>query len=206
MDFSLSGSSDHGNSQARTLEWLATSSSRGSSWLRDGTSISRIGRQILYYWATCHVVIIISIKWVSKSQHSFLGSKIFMLMEEESCDCVLRGQLPRIFTSLLFFPTTKWETISYLSGNYNTVSFAVLTSLFIHPICNLYTLKMLVIFIYRFRVNSLCIDVKVGKKLWPQWTCQRYWKPFRAFSENWDPDSNHVLFARYQKDARIGHK
>ena len=147
------------------LEWLAISFSRGFSWPRDGTSICRIGRQILYHWATYHVVIIVSVKWVSNPRILFLGSKIFMLMEEESCDCVLRGQLPRIFTSLLFFPTIKWETISYLSVNYNTVSFAVLTSLSTHPIHNLYTLKMLVIFIYRFRVNSLCIDVKVGKKL-----------------------------------------
>ena len=41
--------------QARILEWLAISSSRGSSRLRDQTRfscISRIGRQILYHCAT----------------------------------------------------------------------------------------------------------------------------------------------------------
>ena len=39
--------------QARVLQWLAISSSRGPSWLRDQTRfscISCIGRQILYHW------------------------------------------------------------------------------------------------------------------------------------------------------------
>ena len=40
MDCSLSSSSVHGISQARILEWLAISSSRESSWLRDGTHVS----------------------------------------------------------------------------------------------------------------------------------------------------------------------
>ena len=40
LDCSPPGSSVHGISQARTLEWLAISFSRGSSWLRDLTSLS----------------------------------------------------------------------------------------------------------------------------------------------------------------------
>ena len=51
MDCSLAGSSVHGISQARILEWVAISSSRGSSWSRDWTHISCTGRQILYHWA-----------------------------------------------------------------------------------------------------------------------------------------------------------
>ena len=49
------GSSVHGILQARILEWVAISSSRGSSWPRDQTHascVSCIGRQILYHWAT----------------------------------------------------------------------------------------------------------------------------------------------------------
>ena len=42
MDCSLPGSSVHGISQARVLEWVAMLSSRGSSWLRDQTSVSCI--------------------------------------------------------------------------------------------------------------------------------------------------------------------
>ena len=52
MDYSPPGSSDHGISQARILEWVAISSSRGSSQPWDRTHISCIGRQILYHCAT----------------------------------------------------------------------------------------------------------------------------------------------------------
>ena len=40
MDCSLPGFSVHGIFQARVLEWVATSFSRGSSWPRDRTSVS----------------------------------------------------------------------------------------------------------------------------------------------------------------------
>ena len=55
MDWSPPASSVHGIFQARILEWVAISSSRGSSWPRDQTRVSYvpcIGRQILYQWAT----------------------------------------------------------------------------------------------------------------------------------------------------------
>ena len=52
MDCGLPGSSVHEIFQARILEWVAISSCRGSSWPRDWTRVSCIGRQILYYWAT----------------------------------------------------------------------------------------------------------------------------------------------------------
>ena len=51
MDCSPPGSSAHGILQARILEWVAMSSSRGSSWPRDWTHmpyISCTGRQVLY--------------------------------------------------------------------------------------------------------------------------------------------------------------
>ena len=55
MDCRLPGSSGHGILQARILEWVVISFSRGSSWPRDWTCvscISCIGRRILYHWAT----------------------------------------------------------------------------------------------------------------------------------------------------------
>ena len=55
MDGSPPGSSVHAILQARILEWVAISFSRGPSWLRDLTrvsSISRIGRWLLYHWPT----------------------------------------------------------------------------------------------------------------------------------------------------------
>ena len=42
MDYSLQGSSVHGISQARILEWVAVSFSRGSSWPRDQIHVSCI--------------------------------------------------------------------------------------------------------------------------------------------------------------------
>ena len=52
MNCSLPGSSVLGILQGRTLEWVASSSSRGSSRPRDRTCISCIGRRVLYPWAT----------------------------------------------------------------------------------------------------------------------------------------------------------
>ena len=44
MDYSPTGYSVHGIFQTRVLEWVAISSSRGSSRLRDGTHVSCVGR------------------------------------------------------------------------------------------------------------------------------------------------------------------
>ena len=51
-DSSLPGSSVHGISQARILEWVALSCSRGSSQSEDQIHASRIGSWILYHWFT----------------------------------------------------------------------------------------------------------------------------------------------------------
>ena len=50
MDHSLPGSSVYGILQARILEWVAMSSYKGSSWLRNRTMslVSCIGRWVLY--------------------------------------------------------------------------------------------------------------------------------------------------------------
>ena len=55
-DCSPQGSSSHGISQARILDWGTISYSKGSSWPRDQTHVSCtscIGRQILYHY--CHL-------------------------------------------------------------------------------------------------------------------------------------------------------
>ena len=52
IDCSLPGSSVHGISQARILEWMAISFSKGSSRCRGQTQVSCIDREILYYWTT----------------------------------------------------------------------------------------------------------------------------------------------------------
>ena len=62
MDCSLPGSSLHGILQARVLEWVAISFSRGSSWPRDWTQVSRIPGKRFNLWATreAHQYIILS--------------------------------------------------------------------------------------------------------------------------------------------------
>ena len=50
MDCSPPDSSVHGISQARILEWVAISFSRGSSWSRHQTWFSCICRRILYHF------------------------------------------------------------------------------------------------------------------------------------------------------------
>ena len=55
IDCSPPGSSVHGMSQARILEWAALSSYRGSSWSRDWTHVSWVsftGSWILYHCTT----------------------------------------------------------------------------------------------------------------------------------------------------------
>ena len=55
MDYRLPGSSVHGIFQARILQCIAISFSRGSSQLRDQTHVSCascISKWILYHWAT----------------------------------------------------------------------------------------------------------------------------------------------------------
>ena len=52
MDYSLTGSSVHGILQARILEWVATSFSRGSSLPKYQTWVSHIGGRHFNLWAT----------------------------------------------------------------------------------------------------------------------------------------------------------
>ena len=71
MDCSLPGSSVHGISQTRILEWVAISFSGGSSWPRDPISISCvscIGRWILYHCATWEA------PYIPESQLNFLSA------------------------------------------------------------------------------------------------------------------------------------
>ena len=60
MDCSPPGSPVHGIFQARILEWVSISFSRGSS--RDQSRISCIGRQILYYCATWKALLDVSVQ------------------------------------------------------------------------------------------------------------------------------------------------
>ena len=58
MDCSLPRSSLHVILQARVLEWVAISFSRGSSWPRDWTQVSCIPGRCFNLWATRHLLYI----------------------------------------------------------------------------------------------------------------------------------------------------
>ena len=68
-DCSPPGSSVHGIFQARILEGVAMPSSRGSSWPRNQTCVSCIGRQILYHYATREAPYLLSeVEWSEIAQ------------------------------------------------------------------------------------------------------------------------------------------
>ena len=78
MDSSLPGSSVHGIFQARVLEWVTMSFSRGSSWPRDWTQVSCTAGRHFTLWATreAHRVFLIRhyhlfVQGWSKSQKIF---------------------------------------------------------------------------------------------------------------------------------------
>ena len=76
MDCSLPGSSIHGSFQERILKQVAVSSSRGSSWTRDGSWVSWvscIGRWILSHWA------ILEAPWYKYTTSSILLRWMFEL-------------------------------------------------------------------------------------------------------------------------------
>ena len=56
MGCSLPRSAVHGIFQARVLEWVATSFSRGSSWPRNQSQVSRIVGRCFTVWATKEVL------------------------------------------------------------------------------------------------------------------------------------------------------
>ena len=55
VDYSVPASSIHGIFQARILEWVAISFSRGSSWPRDQTQVCRITGRLFIIWDTREV-------------------------------------------------------------------------------------------------------------------------------------------------------
>ena len=69
MDCSLPGFSIHGILQARILEWVTISFSRGSSWPRDQTRVSRIGGRCFNLWATKYDTIAQAQSGTGKTSH-----------------------------------------------------------------------------------------------------------------------------------------
>ena len=83
MDCSLPHFSIHGIFQARVLEWVAISSSRGSSWPRARTWVSCIvGRHCGFtVWATTEVRRCLTVEGISVKESEFKRSKILCIMK-----------------------------------------------------------------------------------------------------------------------------
>ena len=84
MDYSLPGFSVHGILQARILEWVTISFSRGSSWPRDQTRVSCIGGRCFNLWATREDRLE---KNEMKSYHQSLKRRIGVFVNRSSDHC-----------------------------------------------------------------------------------------------------------------------
>ena len=76
MDCSLPGSSDRGIFQARILEWVAISFSRGSSWTKDQTYVFCIGRQIPWGFWTVVLEKTFKVPWIARRYNQSILKEI----------------------------------------------------------------------------------------------------------------------------------
>ena len=97
MNCSPAGFSVHGIFQARILERVAISSSRGSSRPRDPICVSCIGRQILHHWEALETKKITHIKIYSKPL-------LLFLVEEAKATLQLRGEWSKCEVSFALLP------------------------------------------------------------------------------------------------------
>ena len=78
VDCSPPGSSIHGILQARILEWVAISFSRGSSWPRNQTHVSRIAGRRFNLWATREALMTTG-KTIALTRQTFVGKVMSLL-------------------------------------------------------------------------------------------------------------------------------
>ena len=83
VDCGPPGSSVHGILQAGILEWVAMSFSRGSSWPRDPTRVSRIADGFFTIWATGEAHFIV--KWKVKKEVGNCAFKACQLPSDGQC-------------------------------------------------------------------------------------------------------------------------
>ena len=104
MDCSLPGSSVHGIFQARVLEWVAISFSRGSSRPRDWTQVSRIVGRHFTIWATREDIEIgiYLMKFVSESENCCPSSTGWSKWSSLKLSVHRLCLLPLSLTGLLF--------------------------------------------------------------------------------------------------------
>ena len=108
LDCSLPGSSTHGVLQARILEWVAISSSKGSSQLRDWAHVSYgscIGRWVLYH--SSYLVFTWTPSVFIRYPHPCSpGQSLFLV-------CCLPAVAGRVLWMWILMQVIYWENIRY---------------------------------------------------------------------------------------------
>ena len=126
MDYSSPGSSVHGILQARILEWVAISFSRGSSQSKDRTHVSCIADGFFIVWATREVLW----KWnlISNMQNN---TWLCLL-----CNKDLSFDARKHFAPILVAINNLWASVSWSvkSRNYSVCSLRPLLSLIFNKI------------------------------------------------------------------------
>ena len=118
-DCSLPRSSLQGILQARVLEWVAISFSRGSSWSRDWTHISCIAGRFFTVWATREVPSVFRYY-----KHSFVREEteaywlpnpgLYLPVQGLTYPPALHPQWNELHTSSLCYIQMKLEYLNYL--------------------------------------------------------------------------------------------
>ena len=121
MDCRPPGSSVHGISQARILEWVATSSSRGSSRPRNRTWLSCTAGRFFTVWATkeSHISQYYRINHISLWYYDIKKESLL------SSFCRLLKAVVEIKYLFLFYHFLSLEQFSFLcliSGSYRSVA------------------------------------------------------------------------------------
>ena len=115
MDCSLPGFSVHGILQARILEWVTISFSRGSSRPRDRTRVSHIGGRRFNLWATREADLYLSTHENASSGISYTQMGPHCRQCSVSCFFLSRVYLGHLFT---FTPDEGWpHSFQQLLGN-----------------------------------------------------------------------------------------
>ena len=128
MDYSPPGSSVYGFSQAKILEWVAISFSRGSFPPRDQICVSGIGRQILCHWSTWEALIFLGSKiTVDGDSHSVMDGdsheiKRRLLLGRKAMtnlDSVLKSRDITLLTKILLVKAVVFPVVMYGYDSWN---------------------------------------------------------------------------------------
>ena len=146
MDCSSSGSSIHGILQARILQWVAMSFSRGSSWPGDWTWVSHIAGRFFTIWAI-REAIRKQFNWLSLKKakiHSAAAAAKSLQSCPTLCDPIDGSPPGSPVPGILQARTLEWVAISFskIHSN-NLVNFALV-----------YIDKYIIEFLECFRVSS----------------------------------------------------